>query len=245
MKHDHIIYYIDNSVFSNRMTCGDRLEIEYTVLSLRKYYKDLGRIFVVGSEPPVSIKDYVIHIPCDNPYKHCKDSNLIHKIRYVIETIPDLTDDFSVSGDDQIITKKTSWSDLVPRVIRKYSDWTPEQWRRNARIDFWHHCLANTMRLFKNSAFFEPHIFSPMNKYKFKEMCDKYDYKHNNYVIKTLYYNFICVEQIPTFDSLHLSKQKSTIAPTLTLENIPRHLSWCDPAFMQKCFRDLLNKIVE
>ena len=30
----------------------------------------------------------------------------------------------------------------------------------------------------------------------------------------------------------------------LTLENIPRHLSWSDDAFSEKRFRDILDKIV-
>ena len=244
---DHIIYYLDNGVFSNRMTCGNRFEIEYVVLSIRKYCKFVDRIYVVGSEPPQPIKDLVFWIPCDNPYKHCKDSNLIYKTKYAIENIKDLSEDFVVSADDQIVTKETDWTDLKPRIIRKYSDWTTDQWRKSCYNDNWHRQLLGTMRLFgNNSAFFEPHIFSIFNKYKFIEMCNKFDWEYsNNCIIKTLYFNFVGVEQIYSFDTLHLSKQKSTIAPTLTIDNLPRHLSWTDGAFMQKCFQNLLNKIVE
>lgn len=244
---DHIIYYLDNGVFSNRMVCGNRYEIEYVVLSIRKYCKFVDRIYVVGSEPPESIKDLVFWVPCDNPYKHCKDANLIYKVKYAIENIPDLSDDFVVSADDQVVTKECSIDDLKPRIIRKYTDWTSEQWKRNAVSDYWHKCLHNTLRLFgKDSAFFEPHIFSIFNKYKFIEMCNEYDWENNNYcILKTLYFNFVGAEQIYSYDTLHLSKSKITIAPTLTIYNIPTHLSWTDGAFMQKCFQNLLNKIIE
>ncbi len=248
-KHDCVMVYGKCGIDSQEMTCGDHLEIEYVIASLKKYCTSwLGRIFVVGSEPPQEIKEHVIHVPCDNPYTHCKDANIIHKLRYACENIPDLSDDFLMISDDQIVTKESSWYDMKPRIVRMFNDWTEEKWMRNRKIDFWHECLYNTLKLFpKNtSSFWEPHIWSPINKYKFVEMCKEYDYKHKtNCITQSLYYNFAKQEIVKGFDHLHIENSKAKkVIPTLSINNIPRHLSWTDGAFIEKRFRDILDVIV-
>ena len=248
-KHDCVLVYGKCGIDSQEMTCGDHLEIEYVIASLKKYCTSwLGRIFVVGSEPPQEIKEHVIHVPCDNPYTHCKDANIIHKLRYACENIPDLSDDFLMISDDQIVTKESSWYDMKPRIVRMFNDWTEEKWMRNRKIDFWHECLYNTLTLFpKNtSSFWEPHIWSPINKYKFVEMCREYDYKHKtNCITQSLYYNFAKQEIVRGFDHLHIENSKAKkVVPTLSINNIPRHLSWTDDAFIEKRFRDILDVIV-
>jgi hypothetical protein len=77
-------------------------------------------------------------------------------------------------------------------------------------------------------------------------MCDKYDYAHRtDCIILSLYYNFIEQEIVLGFDHLHIcntnAKRKVNM---LTLENVPRHLSWSDDAFSEKRFRDILDNIV-
>ena len=249
VNYDCVMVYGKCGIDSNEMTCGEHLEMEYVIASLKKYCSSwIGRIFIVGSEPPEQIKDSVIHIPCDNPYTHCKDANIIHKVRYACENIPDLSDDFLMISDDQIVTKESSWDDMKPRIVRRFRDWSTERWERNRKVDFWHECLYNTLNLFPKdkSCFWEPHIWSPINKQKFLEMCNKYDYEHNtDCIIFSLYYNFIEQDIISGFDHLHLenSKAKKRI-DTLSLDSVPRHLSWADIAFSEKRFRDILDVIV-
>jgi hypothetical protein len=248
-KHDCVMVYGKSGIDSQEMTCGDYLEMEYVIASLKKYCSSwVGRIFIVGSEPPERVKKDVIHIPCDNPYTHCKDANIIHKLRYACENIQDLSDDFLMISDDQIVTKESSWEDMKPRIVRMYSDWTEEKWERNRKIDTWHEYLYKTLNLFpKNKvAFWEPHIWSPINKYKFIEMCEKYNYKEDiSCIILSLYYNFINETPIRGFDHLHLGNKKSKYRINLlTINGLPRHLSWTDVAFSEKRFRDMLDEIV-
>ena len=210
--------YGKSGIDSKEMTCGKYLEIEYVIASIKKFCKSwCGRIFIVGSEPPKSIQKDVIHIPCDNPYTHCKDANIIHKLRYACENISDLSDDFLMISDDQIVTKNSSWEDMKPRIVRKYTDWTEQKWQHNRTIDKWHEYLYNTLQLFpKNTcAFWEPHIWSPINKYKFVEMCKKYDYqKCTDCITQSLYYNFIKQPIVKQFDHTHLAKSnKNTTTP--------------------------------
>lgn len=248
-KHDCVMVYGKVGINSTEMTCGEHLEIEYVIRSLNKYCSSwVGRIFIVGSEPPKEIKDLVIHVPCDNPYTHCKDANIIHKLRYACENIKDLTDDFLMISDDQIVTKISSWEDMKPRIVRKYNDWSDGKWENNRKIDFWHECLYNTLNLFPKdkSCFWEPHIWSPINKYKFLDMCKTYDYKNQTDCITlSLYYNFIEQEIVLGFDHLHIGNTNAKRkVNNLILENVPRHLSWADDAFSEKRFRYILDKIV-
>lgn len=248
-RHDCVMVYGKTGVDSQEMTCGDYLEMEYVIASLKKYCSSwVGRIFIVGSEPPERVKNDVIHIPCDNPYTHCKDANIIHKLRYACENISDLSDDFLMISDDQIVTKESSWEDMKPRIVRKYSDWSELKWEKNRKIDFWHECLYRTLKLFplNQAAFWEPHIWSPMNKYKFVEMCKKYNYQDDiGCISQSLYYNFVGESPLKGFEHLHISSNnaKSKVS-RLTLSGIPRHLSWVDEAFEEKRFRDMLDSIV-
>ncbi len=247
-RYDCVMVYGKNGVDSKEMTCGNYLEMEYVIASLKKYCSSwVGRIFIVGSEPPERVKKDVIHVYCDNPYTHCKDANIIHKLRYACENIQDLSDDFLMISDDQIVTKESSWEDMKPRIVRMYSDWDDVKWEKNRKIDFWHECLYRTLNLFSKDkvAFWEPHIWSPINKYKFIEMCEKYNYQKDiSCIILSLYYNFINETQIRGFDHLHLENKKSKKINCLTISGLPRHLSWTDVAFSEKIFRDLLDKIV-
>ena len=254
-KHDCVIVYGKNGVDSKEMTCGDHLEIEYVIASLKKYCSSwVGRIFVVGSEPPEEIKDFVIHVPCDNPYTHCKDANIIHKMRYACENIFDLTDDFLMVSDDQIVTKVSSWEDMKPRIVVKFDDWSIDRWNKwiESKSDMWFEYLYNTLKLFPKdkSCFWEPHIWSPMNKYKFLEMCDKYDYEHKtDCITQSLYYNFIEQDVVRSFDTHYIGNSNEDVIKWINdnenlLKNIPRHLAWTDAAFSEKRFRDILDKIV-
>lgn len=249
-RYDCVMPYGRVGIDSKIMTCGEHLEIEYVVASLKKYCSSwLGRIFIVGTEPPEQIKNDVVFVPYNNPYKHSKDANIIHKLRYVCENIKDLSNDFLMISDDQIVTKESTWEDMKPRIVRKFTDWPEVSWEKNRTIDFWHESLYQTLKLFPKdmAAFWEPHIWSPMNKVKFIEMCKKYDYEHNIACItQSLYYNYINQPIVRNFDHTHLLNNDKSVkfVDTLTLSNVGRHLSWTDKPFEQKRFRDLLDVIV-
>lgn len=247
-KHDVVIPWGHSGIASNVMTCGERLEIEYVVASLKRYCSSwLGRIFVVGDEPPASIKDDTIHLEAPNPYTHCKDANIIYRIMCAIYNVPDLTDDFVKISDDQVLTMETSWEDLTPRIVRRYSDWTEQQWLRNRDMDAWHKGLYITLHHFDltKCSFWEPHIASPINKHRWIEMCNKYNWEKSvGCIDMTLYYNFIEQPAVEQFDHLHLSRREAkNMLNTLKIKDIPRHLSWTDAAFSEKKFRDILEKI--
>ena len=247
-RYDCVMPYASCGKDSKALTCGNHLEIEYVIASLKKYCSSwVGRIFIVGSEPPEAIKSNVIHIPCDDPYTHCKDANIIHKLRYACEHIPDLSDDFLMISDDQIVTEGSTWDDMKPRILRKYDEWPESKWEMHRKINSWHEDLYNTLHLFpKNKAcFWEPHIWSPMNKYKFIEMCEKYDYINSNSCIsQSLYYNFVEQPIVRNYDHIHIDNNALSMIKSLNRTTVKRHLSWVDKAFEDVRFRNLLDEIV-
>ena len=96
-------------------------EIKVAVASIKKYFKCLNRIIIVSQIDRInSLGDDIVWVYGDDIYKHDKDANIIHKVRTVIENVPDLTDDFIMWSDDQFITKDTEWSDTTPRYIKIY-----------------------------------------------------------------------------------------------------------------------------
>lgn len=246
--HDCVLVYEKSYGNTSEMTCGDRLEVEYAIGSLRKFCKSwLGRIFVVGSEPPAEIADKVIHVPCDNPFTHCKDSNIIHKLLHVCKTVKDLSDDFLMVSDDQIVTRECSWEDFTPRVVRRYTDWSSERWEKSSDTDPWHKWLLHTLRLFpeETSCFWEPHIWSPMNKKKFIEMCEKYDYTKDTYITQSLYYNFIGQKYVKNYDHIYLgNKNGARKARLLNMMNKPTHVAWTDDVFREEMFRKFLEDVL-
>lgn len=256
-KHDVIIPYVLNAKdsFSVANVYGKRMEIEYVIQSMKKYCSSwLGRIFIVGDMPAAPIQNDVIHVPCDNPFTHIKDANLIYKVEYVIRNIPDLSEDFIFASDDQIVTKESKWEDFSPRTNKKKPyKFDAKYWQsrlENKSGDdkngtyLWRKSMYETLSKFNDPQWFEPHIWSPMNKTKFLEMTEAYDYKHDTgCIFQTLYYNFAKVDYRLKFD--HKWLRKFNLVKRLDLMIFRyRHLTWTDGAFQQKAFRDYLDNLL-
>ena len=191
---------------------NQNFEIKVAIASIRKFCKFLNRIIIVSQIKPIKeLGNDIIWIYQDDIYNHDKDANIIEKVRKAIETIPDLTDDFIMWSDDQFITKDTYWNDTRPRYMRVYTPHTKSWFAEHAQKRIWWRRLIKCFERFPNHGygciFFNPHIPSPMNKYKFLEMCNTFPYKtETGITIFQLYYNFIGEKGIPNFDEFHCQK---------------------------------------
>ena len=108
-KHDAVLVYHSVGIDSKELHIGKHLELEYAINSLKKYCRSwLNKIYIVGSKPPKAIEHDVIWIPCDNPFTHCKDANIVYKLEYACKNIKNLSNDFLMISDDQIVTENTS-----------------------------------------------------------------------------------------------------------------------------------------
>lgn len=77
------------------------LELLFSIRSLEKHMKDLGRIFVVG-ERPTWLKN-VIYISCPDPYEKAWQ-NAFYKVKKACEH-PSLNDEFLLMNDDFFMLK--------------------------------------------------------------------------------------------------------------------------------------------
>lgn len=202
-KHD-IVIPLGIKSFAN-----NNFEIKVAIASIRKFCKFTNRIIIVSQTQPIKeLGDDIIWIYQDDIYTHDKDANIIEKVRKAIETIDDLTDDFIMWSDDQFITKETNWEDTTPRYMCIYNKNTENLFIEKSQKRLWWNRLIKCFKRFSSDCygvkFWNPHIPSPLNKHKFLEMCNKYDYKHENGItIYTLYYNFIKEKGLPNFDEYH------------------------------------------
>ncbi len=187
----------------------DNFEIKVAVASIKKYFKCLKRIIIVTQiEPIKELGDDIVWVYQDDIYKHDKDANIIEKVRAAIEKVPDLSDDFIMWSDDQFITKDTEWSDTTPRYMKIYNESTLPWFLNMAKNRIWYKRLVKCFNRFPREGigcrFFNPHIPSPMNKYKFIRMCNKFPYKtETGITIYDLYYNYIGEKGVPNFDEYH------------------------------------------
>lgn len=73
-------------------------ELRYSLRSLARYGKGLGRVYIAGVCPEWVNTDVVTHIPCDDPYDK-KAKNILHKVLCAIDH-SDLPNEFLMSSDD-------------------------------------------------------------------------------------------------------------------------------------------------
>lgn len=236
------------------------LEIVYSLTSLIKHCSSwLRNIHIVGCWPkclPTNIELKLNYVKCDDPYIHSKDANIIHKINYGIDHIEDLTEDFLICSDDQLVTKKSEWEDFRPRFIAEFDPKSPffiNKMKNSPRK--WNRSLWSTLIRYydppKNQRpvhYYQPHIFSPFNKMIFKEMLKTVDItKDTDIIIFSLYYNFAKPENpCKSFDHVFFNRDLGNWDFVFRnfVEGIPRHIAFNDKAFLQLGFRKSLDKIL-
>lgn len=177
----------------------DNNEIKFCLRSIERNLIDLERIFIIGYFPDFLIKgEKLIHIPCDDPFKHNKDANLIRKVIRGINT--DISENFIRISDDQLFLKPILSKDIKPlyECDLKNHNWD--------NLNRWRSRLKNTAEILENegkSIFkFDSHIPVVYNKKKFIEIFDRYiwDIEGGGYTINTIYFNNIEGEKIELTD---------------------------------------------
>lgn len=158
--------------------------LRYSIRSVSKNFKDLGRIVIVGTKP-----DWIqnIHfIPCDDPFKKNKDANITNKL--LLAASQDwITSDFVNISDDNVIIHPINLSFFRAYTIN--SDL--RRMERGRGISKYGLRVKNTISALKNNGienpnFYDCHIPMLINKEKFKEIFEKYD---RGLCANTIYYN--------------------------------------------------------
>ena len=84
-------------------------ELRYSLRSIAKNGKNIGRVFLVGYKPDF-VSDEVIFIPCDDPYGQ-PHKNILHKVVFAMEH-SDIDRHFLISSDDHYYVKPTDFNKL-------------------------------------------------------------------------------------------------------------------------------------
>lgn len=84
-------------------------ELRYSLRSIAKYGKHIGRVFLVGYKPDF-VNDKVIHIPCEDPFP-VKHNNILYKVLYAAQH-SDIASHFLISSDDHYYVAPTDFDNL-------------------------------------------------------------------------------------------------------------------------------------
>lgn len=170
VKHDVVYVLGKGSKHKN-------LEIKISITSMLKFCDHwIGNIYVVGENSGIQ-NPRVRHIYAPDITRANKDANIIHKLLTAINKIPDLSENFLFCSDDILVTKKSDWEDFSPRYVFEYKQ--NEEARKllyaEAENNPWDTLMLKTLDRFvgrrEHIYFYEPHIFAPINKRFFKQMC--------------------------------------------------------------------------
>lgn len=167
----------------------DDNELRYSLRSLEKNFKILGKIYLVGHKP--NWVQNIIHIQAGDPYLANKDANLISKIILACNN-KELSDEFLFFSDDQIYLKEIYYEDVkTPIIDNSYliNDTTK-------RLNRWNLRLKRTIDKLKEQNLtwdcFEAHIPYLINKELYPKIMLNYNYGEDiGYCVNTIYFNAI------------------------------------------------------
>lgn len=175
-------------------------EIRYSIRSLKKHFKELGNVVVVG-ERPIWMKS-VIHIPFTDNININKDARMMQKIAAACDC-PKVSDDFIFFTDDIYLNKDLVFSDFKgwhegPILYDAAID-SSDHRKIGAkttlnRIGNWFLYVYNTgdelkKRGFSDFNYDRAHCCQPINKTEYLEIMKQWDIEHNNYTCSNIYQN--------------------------------------------------------
>lgn len=107
-------------------------ELRYSLRSLEKFGRNIGRVFIAGYCPDFIDKSVVTFIPCEDLYD-AKHKNILRCIERAVNT-SDIADDFLLSSDDHFYVRETDFANypifrkgVLPAFVKpddKHSEYT-------------------------------------------------------------------------------------------------------------------------
>lgn len=166
---------------------GDFEELRYSLRSLEKNFKDLGKVYVVGYRP--RWLHNIIHIHALDPYKTNKDGNLVNKL-ILASVHKEITPQFINISDDQYFLSPTTVEEMKYPII----DNSHIQFIPNAPLNRWQQRLKRTISVLKERGFthdcYEAHTPYLIDSSNYMSTLMQYDYGVDlGYCGNTLYFN--------------------------------------------------------
>lgn len=186
-------------------------EIRFSLRALERNLRGIRKVWIIG-ELPDFIKG-IKHIPFQDELLNNADGNIIRKVLRICQE-PELSENFLFINDDHMIMKETEAPAIPPyhngdltKLTKEYfgeSPWRGHLWNsRNVLIGLGHSALH-----------FDCHIPMVINKKKFTEVLQKFDYEKTPYTMKSLYGNIVHP------DAPRLKHQKVTLFRPYSQEDI-------------------------
>lgn len=203
----------------------DNNEIRFSLRSLEKNLKNMGRVFVVGECP--NFLQNVIHIPANdefNPNVNA-DGNIILKVLTACKD-ERLSEDFLFINDDHLVLKSMDANEVPPIHKGNMQKFPEEYWRLN----YWRGRLKRTMETLVDLNLpcyhFDCHTPILFNKTAFPEVMTNFDFKDGiGLTMKSLYGNLMYAGKGVR---VKLKGQKRTVFHNYTLHQLDERLAVCD-----------------
>lgn len=165
--------------------------LRYSIRSVVKNFKDLGKICIVGTKPEWA-SDEIYHIPAEDIYKKNKDASIIEKLILACKD-NSLSSNIINISDDQLIIHPINSSFLRPFTI----DSDLRRMSSKKGISKYGLRVQNTISALKKNGITNPHCYEIhcpvlINKQKYIEVMQKFDYSRGvGMVGNSLYFNSI------------------------------------------------------
>lgn len=217
-------------------------ELRYALRSIDRYCPFIRDVYICGTCPSWVDRSAVKFLPWPDRFSHAKDANIIDKLRHACEQAG-MARRVLFCSDDQFVTRTCTWNDFAPRWLRKYD---PRDTYYTDRKRVWHTRLGKTLsREYARRKeggldlggiyYWEPHIWSPIDRDLFLEYATWCDYEHRDDTItQTGYYNFVGTEGKKDYDHTFMTG-KNADCPTTT------HVAYNDEGY--KCAMHYLHYI--
>ena len=141
-------------------------ELRMSMRSFWNNYRATAQLWIIGHIPAWIDRSKVSCLPWPDPYRKCKDANLLHKaIRLALE--PRISDPFILCSDDHILLRSSAPSD--------FKLWHRGEIPKNSSEDMnrWEHRLVNTGKRLRAAGYrarnFDGHVPYPLRKDWVKE----------------------------------------------------------------------------
>jgi hypothetical protein len=174
-------------------------ELRHSIRSAVRHFKDLGQIYIIGFKPGWLDASRIVHIPLSDPYKNCKDANLISKLilacydKSLSSRFLNMSDDYFFLQDcDVSFFEIARYSEEVLKIIekKKLEGKVLSKWERRVEAS----CNALKVRGYEAKCF-DVHMPVLIDKELYPKTLLSYDYGvDNGYCGNTLYFNSIKVK---------------------------------------------------
>ena len=161
-------------------------ELRFSLRSLQRHLRDLGRVFVVGRRPAWLVE--AVHIPMEDVHRHNKDANLIDKV--LAACWAGVSERFLRLSDDQCLLRPVAARDLKayhlgPLDEKRGGFWGFGKWKRRLRRTYGlllHEGLP--------TLHYDSHIPMLYQRERFVQVMSRWPYREGlGYCINTLYFN--------------------------------------------------------